>query len=70
MTIIAAVNYNIKTFLGTSVTAMLSNLGHACSIGTKIWGNLASMRNQKYSCLRIVTGSVKLIHYGMVFRTG
>lgn len=28
MTIKAAVNYNIKTFLGSLVTAMLSNLGH------------------------------------------
>jgi len=35
MTINTGVNYNIKTFLGPLVTAMLSNLGHACSIGTK-----------------------------------
>lgn len=28
MTIKAAVNYNIKTILGSLVTAMLSNLGH------------------------------------------
>jgi len=35
MTIKAAVNYNIKTSLGSLVTAMLSNLGHDCIIGTK-----------------------------------
>jgi len=36
MTNKAAVNYNIKSMLGSLVTAMLSNLGYGCGLEPKL----------------------------------